>query len=52
MVFEILGLLRLGGGWGIPLEEPQSMSLNMSYHKEQEYIWFRGGDMSSFYYAF
>ena len=48
MVFEILGLLGLGGKWGIPLEDPRSMSLNGSYHKEQEYIWFRGGDLSSF----
>ena len=38
-------------GLGIPLEDP-SLSLNVSYHKEQEYIWFRGGDLSSFYYAF
>ena len=24
------------------------MSLHVSYHKEQEYIWFRGGDLNSF----
>ena len=27
---------------------PRSGSLNVSYHKEQEYIWFRGGDPNSF----
>ena len=48
MVFEILGLICRGVGWGIPLEEPRSMSLNVSYHKEQEYIWFRGGYLSNF----
>ena len=24
------------------------MSLHVSYQKEQEYIWFRGGDLNSF----
>ena len=24
------------------------MSLNVPYHKEQEYIWFMGGDLNSF----
>ena len=35
-------------GWGIPLGNPGSMSLNASYHKEQVYIWLRGGDLNSF----
>ena len=26
----------------------RSMSLNASYHEEQEYIWFMGGDLNSF----
>ena len=25
-----------------------SMSLNAAYHKEQQYIWFMGGDLNSF----
>ena len=29
--------------------DPRSGSLNVSYHKEQEYIWFRGGDPNSFW---
>ena len=28
--------------------DPRSGSLNVSYHKEQEYIWFRGGDPNGF----
>ena len=24
------------------------MSLNAAYHKEQQYIWFMGGDLNSF----
>ena len=35
-------------GLGIPLRDPRSMSLNASYHKEQEYIWFRGGNLKCF----
>ena len=36
-------------GFGAYLwRDPRSMSLNVSYHKEQEYIWFRGEDLSSF----
>ena len=27
---------------------PWSMSLNAPHHKEQEYIWFMGGDLNSF----
>ena len=37
-----------GGGWGISPGESWSMSLNSSYHKEQQYIWFRGGDLNGF----
>ena len=25
-----------------------SMSLNVAYHKEQQYIWFMGGDLNGF----
>ena len=28
--------------------ETQSVSLDLSYHKEHEYIWFRGGDLNGF----
>ena len=28
--------------------DPRSGSLNVSYHKEQEYIWLRGGDLNVF----
>ena len=28
------------------------MAINESYHKEQEYIWFRGRDLNSFCKAF
>ena len=33
---------------------PRSMSLYAHYHKEQEYIWFMGGDLNGFsrFYAF
>ena len=27
---------------------PRSMSLNVPYLKEQEYIWFMGGDLNGF----
>ena len=38
--------------WGgaCPIGPPgylRSMSLNASYHEEQEYIWFIGGDLNS-----
>ena len=46
MVSEILALYELEG-WGIhPGDPPQLVSLDASYHKEQEYIWFRGGDLN------
>ena len=32
----------------MPLGDPQSMSLDLSYHKEYKYIWFRGGDLNGF----
>ena len=35
-------------GWGIPLGDPCSMSLNASYHNEQEFIWFSGGNLNGF----
>ena len=31
-----------------PLWDPWSMSLNAPHHKEQEYIWFIGGDLKGF----
>ena len=33
-----------GGHLGVPI----SMSLNAPYLKEQEYIWFIGGDLNGF----
>ena len=33
---------------GIPPGDPWLVPLNAPYHKEQEYIWFRGGDLNSF----
>ena len=29
-------------GWGISPGDLQSVSLTVSYHKEQQYIWFEG----------
>ena len=31
-----------------PPWDPRSMSLNAPHHKEQEYIWFMGGDLNGF----
>ena len=51
MVSEILRLLLSEGG-GAGLGTPQGTSwlvlLNGPYHKKQEYIWFRGGDLNVF----
>ena len=33
---------------GMPQGTSWSVILNVSYHKKQEYIWFRGGDMNVF----
>ena len=30
------------------LRDPQSVSLDAAYHKEHEYIWFRGWNLSGF----
>ena len=30
----------------MPPRDPRSVSLDASYHKEQEYIWFMGGDLN------
>ena len=30
----------------MPPGDPRSMSLDASYHKEQDYIWFMGGDLN------
>ena len=35
-------------GWGMPLGDPEIHALNAAYHKEQQYIWFMGGDLNSF----
>ena len=46
-IFE--GFLR---SWSRDLDHPgvpRSMSLNAPYLKEQEYIWFMGGDLNSFH---
>ena len=32
-----------GRGQGLPTGDPWSVSLNASYHYEQQYIWFRVG---------
>ena len=31
-----------------PMGGNLSVSLDLSYHKEDEYIWFRGGDLNDF----
>ena len=32
----------------MPSGDPRSVSLDALYHKEQEYIWFMGGDLNGF----
>ena len=32
----------------MPQGDPQSVSLDVSYYKEHEYVWFRGGDLNVF----
>ena len=32
-----------------PLGTPQSVSLDLSYQNENEYVWFRGGDLNDFW---
>ena len=46
---RIFGLLWNEGVLGSPLGNPRSVSLDGSYHKEQQYIWFRGGDLNNFW---
>ena len=41
--YEVKGV---GHAWAQPREFPEL--LNVSYHKKQEYIWFRGGDLNGF----
>ena len=36
----------VGHAPGGPLWDPRSMSLNAPHHKEQDYIWFMGGDLN------
>ena len=43
--YEMKGVGHAPGG---PPGDPWSMSLNAPYHKEQEYIWFMGGDLNGF----
>ena len=41
-------MIKLGGAY--PRGAPgylRSMPLNASYHEEQEYIWFMGGDLNN-----
>ena len=38
----------VGHAPGGPLWDPWSVSLNAPHHKEQEYIWFMGGDLNGF----
>ena len=35
--------------WGIPLEDLRLVSPNASYHKKQQHIWFRGGNLNAFW---
>ena len=44
-LFEMKGM---GHAPGVHPGVPRSMSLNAPYHKEQEYIWFMGGDLNGF----
>ena len=37
-------------GWGIPNGNIRPVSLDAAYHREQDYIWFRGGDLNVFGY--
>ena len=39
---------EVGPAPGGPPWDPWSMSLNAPHHKEQEYIWFMGGDLNGF----
>ena len=43
--YEMKGVGHVPGG---PPGVPRSMSLYVPYHKEQEYIWFMGGDLNGF----
>ena len=38
----------VGHAPGGPLSDPWSMSLYAPHYKEQEYIWFMGGDLNGF----
>ena len=38
----------MGHALGGVQRDPTSGSLNVSLHKEQEYIWFRGEDLNGF----
>ena len=40
--------LRGGVCLGMPQATSLSVLLNVSYHKKQEYTWFRGGDLNGF----
>ena len=49
--FRDIKNFMIEGGGACPRGAPgylRSMSLNASYHEEQEYIWFIGGDLNSF----
>ena len=48
MVSKILSILWNEGGGECPRGTQGSMSLNAAYHKEQQYIWFMGGDLNGF----
>ena len=39
--------MKWGGGRGVPFRDPQSVSLDLFYHKKYQYIWFKG-DLNSF----
>ena len=43
--YEVKGVGHALGG---VQRDPMSGSLNVSLHKKQEYIWFRGGDLNGF----
>ena len=46
--FQDIKTFMIEGGGACP-GYLRSMSLNASYHEEQEYKWFMGGDLNSFW---
>ena len=49
--FRVIKNFMIEEGGAYPRGAPgylRSLSLNTSYHEEQAYIWFMGGDLNSF----